>query len=452
MGALVERAGIIGRGIALARSVRPAWRRPTAALRVLSWAAASLLTGASAEAQDRDSRMAEIDRRLVEAQSQAQALQQTIAELVTELRALKEPLPAQAAPVGPSAEPPSSAPADAGASAYRDQIVRPDLGGDERGHELAAAPELFIQSRFQSLPIDDATVEDAPTNVELTRMEARWSGRVAPKVGMGFEIQYHPAPDGAAFEIVNDAFVEYYASNRVTLRVGQFVKPFGFDIQQSSAERESPERGIFAGYFFPGQRDRGVMLTAGVGDGVQLQFGAFNGNRFFTDRDRHLNVNARARKVFSQVPLAAGVSMQIGRQLLPEGVTGNDHEHAVGADLQWVWRRLGVRGEFMVGNQPSTLLDLEPDFAPAFQPGARSSGGTVFSSLRLTDADQVYGRYDQFNNDPAFGYDVQAVNVGYLRRVGSYSRLGIDYQFKNRITANDDSLNSRLQVTFNVEK
>ena len=77
-------------------------------------------------------------------------------------------------------------------------------------------PELFVQSRFQALPIDDATMADAPTNFELTRMETRWSGRVSPKVGLGFELQYHPAPEGASFEIVNDAFVEFYPSDRLT--------------------------------------------------------------------------------------------------------------------------------------------------------------------------------------------------------------------------------------------
>ena len=76
----------------------------------------------------------------------------------------------------------------------------------------------------------------------------------------------------------------------------------------------------------------------------------------------------------------------------------------------------------------------------------------MFSSVRLTGTDQIYGRYDQFNGDPVFGYDVRAFNVGYLRKVGAYSRIGIDYQFKNRVTANDDSLNSRLQVSWNVEK
>ena len=234
--------------------------------------------------------------------------------------------------------------------------------------------------------------------------------------------------------------------------MGQFVKPFGFDIQQSSAERESPERGIFAGYFFPGQRDRGVMVHAEMSRGVQVFLGAFNGNRFFTDRDRRVNYNARIRKVFERVPLAAGVSAQIGRQLLPAGMIGNDHESLIGADLQWAWRRLGVRAEFVTGNRPSTLLDLDPKYAPAFEPGSTSTGGALFSSIRLTESDQVYGRYDQFNGDPVYGYDVKAFNVGYLRKVGAYSRIGVDYQFKQRVTANDDALNSRLQVIWNVER
>ena len=174
----------------------------------------------------------------------------------------------------------------------------PTWESDERGHELAVAPELFVQSRFQALALDDASVADAPTNFVLTRMETRWAGRVSPKVGLGFELQYHPAPDGSAFEMVNDAFVEYYPSERLSVRAGQFVKPFGFDIQHSSAERESPERGIFAGYFFPGQRDRGVMLHAEVAPGLQLFLGAFNGNRFFADSNRRLNYNGRLRKVF----------------------------------------------------------------------------------------------------------------------------------------------------------
>ena len=296
-------------------------KRARIGVRLVGWATAVVLAGGTAYAQDLDTRVAELDKRLSEAQTRAQELQQTIAALAAELRALKEPQTASV-PVSAVTRHDDAAP-------YREQVIRPDLAEDERGHELGIAPELFVQSRFQSLALDGVSVEDAPTNFLLTRMETRWSGRLSPKVGLGIRAPIPPGARGSSFEIVNDAFVEYYPAERVSVRVGQFVKPFGFDIQQSSAERESPERGIFAGYFFPGQRDRGVMLHADMAHGVQLFLGAFNGNRFFADSNRKLNYNARVRKLFEQLPLAAGVSAQFGQQLLPDGMTGNDHEHLV---------------------------------------------------------------------------------------------------------------------------
>ncbi len=154
-------------------------------------------------------------------------------------------------------------------------------------------------------------------------MESRWAGRISEKSRLGFKLHDHPAPTSAAVESVNDAFVEYYASKQVTIRAGQFVKPFGFAIQQSSSVRESPERGIFAGYFFPWQRDRGVLIAMKIDElgagwkGAQISAGVLNGNRFFVDNNRQLNYNLRFRKVFSSVPLAVGASVQLGKQLLP---------------------------------------------------------------------------------------------------------------------------------------
>jgi TolA-binding protein len=46
---------------------------------------------------------------------------------------------------------------------------------------------------------------------------------------------------------------------------------------------------------------------------------------------------------------------------------------------------------------------IEPEFAPAFRPGTHSSGGHFFVNYRLTNRDNIYARYDQFNNDPVTG-------------------------------------------------
>ena len=196
-------------------------------------AALVLVMTVGAQAQDRDAKVADLDRRLSDARALAQQLQRTIDGLAAELRAVREPVPVPptvavdvtgARSTG-SPDVPNTATdsAEDGSAGFRERIVRTDLAQDERGAELGGAPELFIQSRFQAFPIQDATIDEAPTNFELTRMESRWSGRLSPKVGLGFELQYHPAPDGASFEIINDAFVEYVPLRPVD-RTGRAVR------------------------------------------------------------------------------------------------------------------------------------------------------------------------------------------------------------------------------------
>ena len=174
----------------------------------------------------------------------------------------------------------------------------------------------------------------------------------------------------------------------MTLRAGQFVKPFGFDVPRSSADREFPERGMFAGYFFPGQRDRGLMLMWDAGAdapalrNTHVYAALLNGNRFFSDRDGRLDALFRVRRVIPSLRLAAGFSLQVGNQLLPPGDTsGDDGVTIVGADAQYVVGNLGLRFEAVHGTMPSTLLALEPEFAPAFAPGLRPAASPRAPSI-----------------------------------------------------------------------
>lgn len=406
-----------------------------------------------------------LERRVLEAEREVERLRQTLDTLLSELSSMKREaaLASNVVAEGSEAEDTSVTAlsmqpdtVDTPEADYTDSILVPDLADDERGESLEARPELFVQARYQAAPIEEATREDVTRHFTLSRMELDWAGRISDAVGLGFEIQYHPALEGAAEELVNDAFAEYYVNEVVTIRAGQFVKPFGFDIQHSSSARESPERGIFAGYFFPGQRDRGLMVRADLAGlaplltGTTLHAGVFNGNRFFDDTNDKLNYNLRLRKVFDRLPLAVGASLQIGNQALPPGVLGTDRENLYGVDVQYVAGRLGMRAEYVRGNMPSTLLALEPEFTPGFTPGAKSSGGALFFNYRLTSSDDVYWRYDQFDNDPVTGEDVRAFNVGYLRALGPNSRLGVDYQSKSDVTFNDDELNTKLTINWNL--
>ncbi len=401
-----------------------------------------------------NARINELERKLEQATRQIDQLKDTVQTLRAEIDLIKD----QATQQATDNNNPSQPRVDDVSTAFVERIVEPELGPNERAETIRAKPEIFVQARYSALPIRDANSE-FESNFSLTRIETRWAGRVADRLGAGVEIQFHPAIDGSPEELVNDAFLEYYLNDHTTVRVGHFIKPFGFDIQQSSSVRESPERAIFAGYFFPGQRDRGVLLfgdlrflDVGALRNVQYFLGAFNGNRFFTDNNRQLNYLARVRKVFDAQRIAIGLSAQVGKQLLPPGMSGNNNENVVGFDFQYaVTDRLGLRGEFVTGNTPSTLLSIDPEFAPAFRADAHSSGGHFFVNYRLTNRDNIYARYDQFNNDPVTGRNVRAFNFGFFRPIGELSRLSFDYQFKNRPSFNDDAVNGRLNLTWAIE-
>jgi hypothetical protein len=68
----------------------------------------------------------------------------------------------------------------------------------------------------------------------------------------------------------------------------------------------------------------------------------------------------------------------------------------------------------------------------------------------LTESDQVYARYDQFNRDLVSGLNIRAFNFGYNRRMGDHSRVGVAYQFKNHPAFNDDLVNTKFQIIWNV--
>ena len=339
---------------------------------------------------------------------------------------------------------------------FAKQVLVPDLYESEKAVDLESRPEIFIQTRFSRGRVDDAADEDAVQNFELSRIETRWAGHLSDRVGVGLELQFHPALEGAAEELVNDAFVEFYTTRGLTLRAGQFVKPFGFDTPRSSADREFPERGMFAGYFFPGQRDRGLMVMWNAGEDLSalanthVYAAMLNGNRFFADRDDNLDVLFRVRRVFPSIGFAAGVSVQTGTQLVPPEHAADDRTTNVGVDAQYVVGPVGVRLEAVRGTMPSTRLSLEPEFAPAFVPHLKTEAAAVGVVYKLTGADQMYARFDYLSGDPVTGRTARAMDIGYLRTLDEHARIGVNWLTKNIATFNDDAVNTRVQVTLNV--
>jgi hypothetical protein len=142
--------------------------------------------------------------------------------------------------------------------------------------------------------------------------------------------------------------------------------------------------------------------------------------------------------------------LQLGKQILPPGVSGSDNERIFGLDLQFTLGRFGIRGETLAGNMPSTSVAFEPEFFPAFRSGAHSTAEAFLMNYRIAGENNVYARYNRFNGDPVTGKNVWAVDIGYFRPINRLSRLSLDYQFKNRPSFEDDAVNSRFQATWQL--
>ena len=83
------------------------------------------------------------------------------------------------------------------------------------------------------------------------------------------------------FGKVTDPWTKFFS-----LTMGVMNRPFGFEIQQSSADRETPERSRFTQVLLPNERDLGAMLTFqpvknSVLHGLKVDGGFFNGNGIY---------------------------------------------------------------------------------------------------------------------------------------------------------------------------
>ena len=93
--------------------------------------------------------------------------------------------------------------------------------------------------------------------------------------------------DGTAFKDVYASFIDSWTPLNMKLSVGQFKYPFGYELLQSDADREMPERAAIEKFFFDGDRDRGARLQ-GSYDFFNFSVALVNG----TVSDGKLNLGA----------------------------------------------------------------------------------------------------------------------------------------------------------------
>lgn len=276
-----------------------------------------------------------------------------------------------------------------------------------------------------------------------------------------------------------DFFGRFYENKFKLLSVttGLFARPFGYEVNLSSATRESPERGRMSQILMKTERDIGVMLTLNdrrknsrFGK-IKVDIGLFNGQGLSgpTDFDGQKDLIARISLLPTKMKgskgptLTAGVSGYLGgmtsqSQVLYRAtqVAGkyimqrdsslrNQHKLAprnyAGADMQLIIpNQRGAtefRAEYMFGTQTATLLTSE---SPGVYPVTngkndplyiRRFDGAYFYFLQHLGSEkhQLVVKYDWYDPNKKVAGTALVPDDGFTKADLRFNSLGAGYVY-----------------------
>ncbi|WP_260607460.1 porin [Chitinophaga polysaccharea] len=268
--------------------------------------------------------------------------------------------------------------------------------------------------------------------------------------------------------------------NLFSLVGGMFARPFGYEVNLSSADRETPERGRMSQILMRTERDLGAMISFEPRRKdhplrfLKIDAGAFNGQGLTatTDFDSHKDfigrIAIKPQKIKgTKSQLSGGASVLYGgmqqftRQIYTMGATGGKPvfmvdsstvnvgkiapRHYFGADVQWKISNGEKRGytqfraEYLRGKQTATASTTEtPGTIPVAADGSlqplyiRSFDGAYLYYIQNLGSvkHQAVLKYDWYDpNTKVKGKEIGVPGAGLTPADIRYNTVGIGYLY-----------------------
>lgn len=251
------------------------------------------------------------------------------------------------------------------------------------------------------------------------------------------------------------------------LTMGMFARPFGFEVNLSSSDRESVERGRMSQILMKTERDMGAMVSFAPQrkehplKRLQVDLGIFNGQGLASTADYDSYKDIIGRIQWKNTPLSKNVGLSIGASYLNGGIRQNTksiykiNKNALdfsaftdtlqigaraprtymGADAQLKIRNaLGnteLRAEYIKGTQTATSSSSEtPAVAVADPLYSRSFDGAYLYFLQNIGKKHQFGiKYDWYDANTR----VKGSEIKKDTKLGAadlkYNTLGLGYIF-----------------------
>lgn len=327
----------------------------------------------------------------------------------------------------------------------------------EMRNVIDALSKMKITGYLQAQYLNDERSVNELTSPTATRNLDQFSVR---RGRVKFTYQFNPTsrfviqPDVTTSGVLlKDGFVEFtepWTPWKHTLTAGQFNWPYGFEIMYSSSAREVPERSRVVRTLFPGERDRGVMLSGlGLGERLSYRIAVVNGTGTAQSFDFNKRKDIVGRIGYSFGPLDAGASFYRGEDLVSTSTNARgrtfDKDRA-GIDFQWVTPLpgLGIRGEYIKGTQAPS--------AGTTRTASHDVDGWYFYAIQnVGTKHQFVVRVDEYDPDTDVeGNAVRTVNPTYIFHWDANSKVMASYELikTQRNDPDDNVFTLRYQFSF----
>lgn len=375
---------------------------------------------------------------VAEVKSAVAAMKAEIAALRAEIAAMKAGDAAQATVAKTAEATETTETAEPPATTVTDLAGKVESMGEaftETKNVVDALSKLKVTGYLQAQYVDDERSRDELTSPTATRNLDMFSVR---RARIKFTYQMTPTsrfvlqPDITSSGVVlKDGYVELtepWTTWKHTLTAGQFNWPYGFEIMYSSSSREVPERSRVVRTLFPGERDRGLMLSGtGFAERLNYRVALVNGTGTAQSFDFNQRKDLVGRLGYSFGALDVGVSAYRGQDLIPTATAAkgrNFDKERTGVDFQWATpvQGLGIRGEYIKGKQ-----------APASGTTRTQShdvdGWYLYAIQNIGTRHQMVLRVDEYDADTGVGGNaIRTINPSYIFHWDAHSKVMASYE------------------------
>lgn len=320
-----------------------------------------------------------------------------------------------------------------------------------------ALKKLKISGYLHGQYVNDESSQNALGGASGTRNRDQFSvrrGRLKLTYQATPTARFVLAPDMSSSGVVlKDGYVELiepWTSWKHTLTAGQFNWPFGFEITYSSSQREVPERSRMIRTLFPGERDRGVMLSGrGVNQKFNYRVAVVNGTGTARSDDLNKRKDFVGRAGYSFGPVDVGASVYRGSELIATSTNAAGTEfdkQRQGIDFQWKTpvRGLGIRGEYLTGKQaPATGTNRTESFDVG--------GWYLYAVQNIGKRHQLALRADEYDgNTDVDGDAIRTLAGSYSFHWDAHSKVMVAYEMpeNERADRDDNIFTLRYQFSF----